>query len=150
MVVAIGLMLALYTLVTQSLFRGTHSATLAETADQLVRDAREAQFKAMQGTSPDGTLLDYSIRFEADRYTVFPGSVYSAGNANNQVVLLPPTMTISTISMGSGMWTFARSSGDIRSYVAGAESVTVSDTGSGKTETITVNARGIPTIVISP
>ena len=138
-VLVVGIILAsLFLLATQSLFGGYRSATLAETANQLVRDLRETQIRVMQGS-----LLDRSIRFEADRYIIYPGVVYDSGNSENQLIVLPPTMQFTSIGIPDSALTFARASGDIRAFVPGADSVVLTETSLGTAVTFQVNRRGV-------
>src|SRR3989344_947940 len=135
--------MVLYTLTTQSLFRGQRSTSLTEVSGQLVRDVRESQIRAMQGkTSSGGGLVDHSIRFEADRYILYPGLVYESGNPENQIVTLPPTMQFASINIPDQTATFGRGSGDVRNHVSGSDTITISDGAIGKTENIRINRRG--------
>ena len=144
-VMVAGILVAtLFLLATPSLFRGHRGATLTETANQLVRDLRETQIRVMQGETPSGgALLDRSIRFEEDRYIVYPGVVFDSGNPENQTVVLPPTMRFTSIGVPGNTLTFARSSGDIRSFVPGADSVGLTETALGTAVTFRVNSRGV-------
>lgn len=138
-VLVAGIMVAiLFLLATQSLFGGQRSASLAETASQLVRDLRETQIRVMQGS-----LLDRSVRFEQDRYVIYPGVVYDSGNPENQAVVLPPSMQFTTIGVPDNTLTFARASGDIRSFTPGADSVVLTETALGTAVTFQVNSRGV-------
>lgn len=134
-----GIMVAtLFLVATQSLFGGQRSASLSETAGQLIRDLRETQIRVMQGTT-----LDRSIRFETDRYIIYPGVVYDSGNPENQVVMLPSSMQFTSIGAPDSTLTFARGSGDIRSFVPGSDSVVLTESALGSTVTFQVNSRGI-------
>lgn len=134
----------LYLITTQSLFRGHRTTTLTEATSQLVRDLRETQMRAIEGkTTIAGGVVDHSIRFEVDRYIRYPGTVYDSGNPENQVVMLPSTMQLVSISVVDGVVTFARSSGDVRNWTNGSDSVTLSDTGIGKNDVISINKHGV-------
>ena len=143
-VIVMGMMSILYMLSTQSLFRGIRSATLSEVTNQLHRDMRELQFRAMQGkASQSGATVDYSIRFESDRYIFYPGSVYVSENTENRVVPLDSSMQFTDISIPNQTIIFARLSGDIRNFTSGFDSVTLSDTSLQESIRIRVNERGV-------
>lgn len=143
-VVVVGLMLFTLGFITQTLFRGQQRTSFTETVNLLVRDMRQQQISVMQGdTFNDHVLSDYSIRFESDRYILFPGSVYVSTNANNRVVPLEPTMKFTSITFPGAILTFARGSGDVRSYNAAANSVTVTDSDTNSQKIISVNEHGV-------
>lgn len=144
-VLVVGFFVAvLYTIATASLFRGQRSTNVSEVSRQLVQDLREAQIQAMTGkTSSSGALLDRSVRFETDRYILYPGLVYDSGNSENRVVTIPTTMQFTAISVSGNTVTFARGGGDVRDFVAGQDSVTLSDTAIGKSDRFLVNRRGV-------
>ena len=146
-VVVVGLMLFTLGFITQTLFRGQRRTSFTEAADLLVRDMREQQISVMQGdTFNDHVLSDYSIRFESDRYILFPGSVYLNTNPNNRIVLLEPTTRFSSITFPGGILTFARGSGDVRSYTASTSSVTVTDNDTNSQKIISVNEHGVVSV----
>lgn len=143
-ILSVSLMLFMLGFITQTLFRGQQQTSFTETAELLVRDMREQQIMVMQGdTFNDHVLSDYSIRFENDRYILFPGSVYVSTNPNNRVVLLEPTMRFSSITFPGSTLTFARGSGDIRSYTATTNSVTLTDSDTNSQKIISVNEHGV-------
>ncbi len=142
--VVVGLMLLLLGIATQTLFSGQQRTSFTESVNQLVRDLRQQQIKVMQGaTEGDGVLSDYSVRFESDRYILFPGSVYVAGNPKNQVVLLEPTVRFSVIDVPGTVITFARGSGEVRSYDGNSNSVVMSQTDTGSAVTVQFNRYGV-------
>lgn len=146
-VIVMGLMLILMAFVTQTLFRGQQRTSLTETVNLMVRDMRQQQLSVMQGdTFGDGVLADYSIRFETDRYILFPGSVYVSSNPNNRVVLYPPTIRSSSITFPGNILTFARGSGDVRSYSATTNSVTLFESDTNTTKVIQVNEHGVVSV----
>lgn len=147
-VLVVGFFIAvLYTIATASLFRGQRSTNVSEVSRLLVQDLRDAQMQAMTGkTSSTGALLDRSVRFEADRYILYPGLVYDSGNSENRVEMLPATMQFTAISVTGDTVTFARGSGDVRSFVLGEDSVELSDTAIGKSDRFLVNRRGVVSV----
>ena len=143
-VIAGALMSAMFLLSTQSLFHGKRSASLDQTASGVVMDLREQQIRAMQGTVPSpGSVVDYSARFESDRYILYPGSVYDSTNTQNKVMLLDPSMQFTGITFPGNTVTFARGSGVVRGYIPGSNTVVLTETGLGKASTLEINEAGV-------
>lgn len=142
-VIVMGIMSVMYMLSTQSLFRGIRSATLNEITNQLDRDLRELQIRAMQGQTAQGAIVDYSIRFESDRYILYPGSVYVDGNAQNQIIMLDPSMQFTSIGVPNQTITFGRGSGDIRNFVSGSDFVLLTDTSIQESSRVRLNEHGV-------
>jgi len=132
-------------LITLSLFRGQQRTSITVTRDTIISDLRRTQLQAMQGeTESPGSYLDYSIRFEQGRYIMFPGVVYDAGNAANQVVVLDSILSFSSVDLPFSTVTFARLSGDVRDFDSVLNHVTLANTQTGNSYRVTFNERGVP------
>lgn len=144
-VIVVGMIIStMFVLATQSLFSGSRSASLDQQSAGLIRDVREQQIRAMQGSVvTPGSVVDYSIRFEQDRYILYPGVVYDNGNIQNQVVMLDPTMQFSVIGVPDQTITFARGSGEVRGFSSGSDTVVLTDTGLGSAVDLRINAAGV-------
>lgn len=144
-VVIVGAIMGMmFILSTQSLFGGIRSATLDQVSASVVRDMNTQQTRAMQGlVSPTGSVVDYSVRFEHDRYIVYPGSVYDASNTLNQTELLEPSMRFTVIGVPDQSVTYARGNGSVRGYIDGADYVILSDTETGSSVTLRINSAGV-------
>lgn len=143
-VITVGVATILMTIVTLSLFQSRASASLDTTADQLMSDVRQQQMAAMFGaTSSAGVYDDYSIRFDSSSYTLFPGDIYTSTNSANYVVPLDGALRFSATTFPSGVLTFSRLSGDVRTYQVGHDTVTLSDTQTNNTRVFQLNRRGI-------
>lgn len=143
-VIAGAIMSMMFLLSTQSLFGGIRSASLDQAASGVVREMNTQQAKAMQGLkTPSGSVVDYSIRFEQDRYIVYPGAVYDAGSDLNHVTLLEPTMQFVAVAVPGQAITYARGMGNVRGFVDGADYVVLSDLDTGNSVTIRVNEAGV-------
>ena len=131
-------------LVTLDLFGSQQHTSLTAARDAFVRDIRLVQSMAMNGsTATPATLVDYSVRFEPTRYIYFPGSIYVNGDPHNTVVPLDSILQITNVTVSGSQITFARLSGDVRSYVSGKDSVTLTNTQTGQQYIIQLNARGV-------
>jgi prepilin-type N-terminal cleavage/methylation domain-containing protein len=126
-----------------TLFGSQQRASLESVASQMVSDIKAQQSLAMAGvTSQNGSLVDYSIRFDAHAYTWFPGLVYDANNAENTVIPLDAIISLSSITFPSSVLSFSRLSGDVVNFTNGNNSFKIVNTQTGDTYTITVNKRG--------
>ena len=132
-------------LVTLDLFRGQQRASLTVTKDVLVSDIRKQQRRAMEGmTSTPGVYLDYSVRFENQRYILYPGIVYDEANVANDVVVLDPILQFEPIDVVGNTITFSRISGEVRGYDDSNNQVTLKNTQTGNQFVIQMNALGVP------
>lgn len=148
-VVVLGLVFILMYWVSASLFRGQRVTSISEEALALERILRVTQMSVMQGKTPaGGSLVDYSVRFENDRYIVFPGVVYDSGNSLNTVYMLPETMRFSGIGFPGQILTFARISGQVRDYSSGFDSVMLTDDSIAKSISVSVNSAGVVFITV--
>lgn len=108
------------------------SSQLDNTTHELVQTLRRAQMQAM--ASQGGT--DYGIALASDRFTLFRGASYSTSDPFNELIVIPPTLSISS-GLGNTI-TFSV----VRGAPSSTGSITV-QTNNGKTRTITINPRGV-------
>lgn len=131
--------------VTLNLFQGQQRASLTVTRDLLISDIRKQQHRAMVGmTSTPGVYLDYSIRFEAQRYILYPGIVYDSNNVANEVTMLDPVLQFDPIDVSGGTVTFSRVSGEVRGYDENNRSITLKNIQTGSQYVISFNTLGVP------
>ena len=130
-------------LVGVTLIHPQTSASLNATVDALLVDIKNQQTKAMSGDS-EGTAAAaaYGIYFQTNNYTLFRGDTYPPGDPDNFLVETDP-VTIST-TLPSSQLDFQKLSGEPVGYVAGSNTITVSNAGESKT--ITINRLGALTV----
>ena len=132
-------------LVTLNVFRGQQRASLTVTRDMLVSDLRKQQLRAMEGvTAEPGVYLDYSVRFESNKYVLYPGVVYDEENSANEMVTLDPVLQLDPTRLSGGTITFSRLSGEIRAYDADNSMIVLRNTQTGNHYTIQMNSLGVP------
>lgn len=132
-------------LVTLNVFRGQQRASLTVSRDALVSDIRKQQHRAMEGsTSAPGLYLDYSIRFEQNRYILFPGVVFDENNGANEVIGLDPILAFDPAGIPGGVITFARLSGEVRDYDPNMDRITLANTQTNDAYVIRFNKYGVP------
>ncbi len=145
LLVIMGVIGILARLVTLDLFRGQQRASLTVTKDVLISDIRKQQHRAMEGvTSTPGVYLDYSVRFENQRYILYPGVVYDSENLANEIVPLEPILRFDPIDIPESTITFSRLSGEIRGFDDINNRVTVKNIQTGNQFVIQMNALGVP------
>ncbi len=134
LLVSIGILTILFALTTINITRLPSSASQSSSYDRLISDLRGQQTKAMAGFNPATgatTGSAFGVYFDAttNSYTLFTGSNYSAGDANNFKVDLDPNLTFTNITFPSSQVVFAAGSGDT---VSGGASITNTLTGDVK------------------
>lgn len=131
-------------LIGPNLFRSHQRATLSTAKTVLVSDVRAQQLLAMQGhVKQAGVYIDYSVRFESDRYILYPGSVYDSQSADNRIIMLEGPLRFANITFAASTLSFARLSGEVRNYDSNANSVTLTNTQTAQSYVISVNPYGV-------
>jgi prepilin-type N-terminal cleavage/methylation domain-containing protein len=62
----------------------------------------EALVRAQSSSAGQRQRGRYSVRFETDRFTLFPGDAYHVNHPENEVALMPSTVTMSWLLNGGG------------------------------------------------
>ncbi|MDE2001436.1 MAG: prepilin-type N-terminal cleavage/methylation domain-containing protein [Patescibacteria group bacterium] len=129
--------------ITATLIRPQTQTDLAGETDKVIADIRGQQISAMDGlTSGTSDPVSYGIYFASTGYTLFRGSAYVPGAADNFAVSLPSSVQFTNITLPSSAIVFTRLTGDVSGYAAGSDSVTLQDTVSNATTTVTINRFG--------
>jgi len=132
-------------IVTFNLYRSHQRAGRTVTRNTLLSDMRLQQMRAISGeVAQEGEHDDYSLYFEEDGYTLFPGSVYESSNPDNRKVTLNSVFMFSDVTFPSDTLTFERISGQVQNYASESDSVTVTNRQTGESFTVWVNAYGVP------
>lgn len=128
--------------ITINLLKPQTTASTAASATTLVSDLKEQQTKAMAGDSEGtATAQAHGIYFEPTHYTLFRGTVFSAGDPANFTINLETGLSLST-TLPQQQIVFTTRSGEVANYTAGADTVTLNHTQSGEQKTITINRYG--------
>jgi type II secretory pathway pseudopilin PulG len=142
MVVA-GIFIILTGLISINFIRPQTRANVDSTVAALMSDLRNQQTRAMIGDATNQlSAQSYGIHFEGITYTLFQGTTYTAGAANNVVVRLQ-NLTV-TSNLPNNQIIFSRMSGDVTGYSSSQNTMTVSS--GGEQKVISVNQYGTPTI----
>ena len=149
LVIVMAIVALLTGLTTINFIKPQTSATTQSAINTLIADIKEQQIKAMAGDSEDSTgatpAQPHGIYLEANKYTLFRGASYNPSEPNNFAVNLETGLTLST-TFPSSQLVFTKRSGEITSYSAGSDTITVTNSQSGEQKTITINRYGAITI----
>ncbi len=109
---------------------------LQTSAWTLIDDLRRAQAQSMAAH----TNSAWGVHLQMDRQVFFRGAVYNVSDPDNIVTILPATITIFgfTLNGGGSDVRFSKVRGDTSDY----GTITLQDSSSNETITITINAAG--------
>ncbi len=143
LVVVLGIFSTLIAMTTITLLRPLSSAHLESVYQVLLSDINRQREKAMfLESGGDTTASNHGVYFNSDSYVLFRGSSYSAGDPLNQVTSLPSNITISNITLPSSSLVFSKGSGEIVSFSAVANSLSVSAQNTTISQQIVLNRYG--------
>jgi len=146
--VIMGMMAILVGFATINLIGAQRKASLTQTVDTLTADLRGQQTKAMTGQIKNGSVpAGYGIYFETNRYVLFSGSSYNAGDSSNASVPLTPPITVSAVTFPNSRILFATKSGELNGFISGSNTVTLKEGTSGQTKTIHLNQYGVVNLI---
>jgi len=139
----IGLAALMVAVISGSLLRLPTQADLEAEVQKVIADIKNQQLKSMVGeTSGTEDAISYGIKFDMNSYTIFRGTGFTIGNTSNFTVSFPSSIQISSNTFPSGEIVFRRISGEVIGLVAGQDSITLQNTISSATSTITINRYG--------
>ena len=143
LLLTLGIIALLSTFTTVALIRPQIKASVDTTATTLVADVKQQQLKAMVGDSEDlASSQTFGIYFEGNRYTLFRGSTYVAGDPNNFIVNLDTNINITDITFLGNTLVFNKRSGEVAGFLPGQNSLVVKSTISSEQKTVTINRYG--------
>lgn len=144
-VMVVAIMLILFQIAYVNLIGFQQNASVRASMRTFLSDMRQQQLRAMMGdTGGTGVITDYGIYLQTTKYTIYTGTTYTAGVATNFPVNLASNIRISVNTFTNSSIVFAKGSGDL-STSKSEETLTFSDTNSGKASTVHVNRLGVIT-----
>jgi prepilin-type N-terminal cleavage/methylation domain-containing protein len=142
LLLVMGLFAVLSGFVVVNMLRPQIGAEVDTTISVLASDIKAQQIKAMVGdTDGEISAQPHGIYFQSDRYILFSGASYSAGDPTNFEVLLRAGSTFGTISFSSSQLIFSSTDGLVSGFVGGSNSVVLNHD-AGAQQTLTVNRYG--------
>lgn len=137
-----GIIVLLFTISTISLLNIRVSSSSSASTDVLISDIKAQQIKALAGdTEGRGTPDNYGVKIQNNIYTLFHGTSYSASDNTNFDVPVESGYQLSTTFPNTTIL-FSSKSGEIANFVPGQNSVTLTNTSTGRTKTIQLNKYG--------
>ncbi|EKD64583.1 MAG: hypothetical protein ACD_50C00342G0003 [uncultured bacterium] len=147
LLLVMGILTILFGFITINLLNFRQKSVLNTTVDTVVSDLKSQQNKAMVGdTQGSGTISDYGVYFESDRYILFRGSSYNPLEPSNFSIDLDPSHTFSDIDVPSSSIIFEKGSGQMTGWTAATDTVTLTDSTNGNQKIIQINIYGAITI----
>ena len=147
LLIVMGIMAILLGFITPNLLHFRQRSVINTTVDTLVSDLKSQQNKAMVGdTEGSGTISNYGAHFESNRYTLFRGSSYSAGDPSNFDINLDPSLSFSSITVPDSSINFEKGSGGVNGWAGGSDTVTLTDSTNGDQKIIQINRYGAITV----
>jgi prepilin-type N-terminal cleavage/methylation domain-containing protein len=141
LIVVMAILLSLFTLVSQGTLGSERKVAVVAIRSTVLSDIRQQQLKAMVGdTDSQPASSDFGVHLAGDRYVLFKGTAYNAGDPNNFSVLLDPNIVITSTFAGDNL-IFSQGSGNLPA--AGA--ITLSSTLDARTVILNFNAFGVVT-----
>lgn len=118
--------------------------TLRSTAGTvLISDIRNQQIKAMVGDTEGRPEPDnYGVKFLVDEYILFHGNNFSPTDPDNYSIPLPDAHSMVS-TFPNDLILFASDSGELVGFVDGSNTVTITNTPSATSDTITLNEYGV-------
>jgi len=146
MVLVMAISATLLTLTSLSLLN-VRAKTFVDTSEErLLSDIKYQQLSAMNGASGGtGDSLAYGINFESQQYTLFQGDTFDPSDPLNFTVNLDSGTSLSSITFPGSQIIFEKGSGEIRGFVDGQNTLTISDSTGTNSANITINKLGVMT-----
>lgn len=147
LLIVMGLFVTLSVMVGVNIMKPQAAASLDGATDVLVADLRSQQAKAIAGEAVSGSApVAQGMRFvdNASAYTQFKGTSYNAGDTDNFTFTLDGPVVLTT-TFPSDVVVFNQRSGEVAGWTGGQNTITVRNTSSNETKTITLNRYGVPT-----
>ena len=142
-ILVMGFSAILISFITASLIRPETQTDLDGEILKVMTDLKSQQLKAMAGvTNATDDPVSYGINFATTSYVLFRGSSYNPADALNFTVSFPSSIQLSAIGFSSGTVIFSRLTGLVSGYAAGQDYITMQNTISSATGTVTINRFG--------
>lgn len=141
-VVVMAVTLILLSFASINLFNLPSTSSMDAIVTTLTGDIKTQQIKAMVGdTEGRGVPDTYGIYFTSGEYTLFHGATYTSTSPDNFLSSLPSGYSIAT-AFPSSTLVFNKGSGEIAGFSSTQNSITVTDTKSGKQKIMLLNKYG--------
>ncbi len=142
LMLVIGILALLFGIGFVSLSNIQIVTTNSSSASVLVSDLKTQQIKAMVGdTEGRGVPDNYGIKILSNQYVMFHGNAYNPSDTANFSVPIPNSYVLTSTFPNSTVL-FASDSGELVNFTVGSNAVVLTNTPTGKKETIILNKYG--------
>ena len=146
LILVLGIILTLFSFIGVNLFRAQRKVSLDSAVQTLVTDIRSQQNKAMIGAADGRSTSDnYGIYFTASQYTLFHGLAYNPTDPANYTVSLDTNISLSSINLQNNTLVFLQQSGEVSTFSAVKNTITIKNQAGTEQETVTINRYGVIT-----
>jgi len=143
-VLVVSIILILFGVVSINLSRSQRITSLSGNLQTLISDLKAQQIKAMSGATDGRAIADnYGIYFSATKYTLFHGFVYNPTDPSNYDVSLDDNINFSSIGFKNNTLVFLQETGEVSTYSAIANTITIKNIAGTEQKTMTINNYGV-------
>jgi len=119
-------------------------ANLNSFTEVLKAEIRQQQLAAMSGEKDvSDSAVNYGVLFSEDQYTLFAGTTYDPVPVDSYTTQAPEALGIST-DFANNAVIFEKGSGEVQNFDSDNRTITITDSLSKQSKTITLNKYGIP------
>lgn len=139
LLVVVAIIAVLFVLSTVNLGHAQTTASVTSATNTMISDLRNQQILAMEGdVGSTSSQQPHGLYIQSTSYTLFADASYSSSDPSNYTVSTSP-VTLST-TFPSNQVVFNVGDGSVNNYTSGDNTITLS--GSGSSQTITINRFG--------
>ena len=143
LIVVIGIITTIFAFSVANLSNTQQRTYLSSNITTIISDIKQQQLKAMNGdTDGSGTISDYGIYFETNKYTIFRGTTYSASDVRNYTISLESNIQFKDVTFPSSQLVFQKGSGEVNGYTTNTDTFTLWNTITQEEKIITINRYG--------
>ncbi|MDE2588975.1 MAG: hypothetical protein KGL95_04850, partial [Patescibacteria group bacterium] len=145
-VLVVTITLILFGIMSVNLFHSQTSTNLDTVLQSFISDLKSQQIKAMVGATDGRSSTDnYGIYFTPTGYTLFHGLVYNPTDPANYSVKLDNNVSFIDVEFQNYTLVFLEQSGEVSTYSATQNFVTIKNNAGAEQKTITINRYGVIT-----
>jgi len=137
-----AILLVLYAILSINISQTPQHSSLTTQMTTLVSDIKNQQLKALTGHTSEGVSSAYGIYYSEISYTLFAGTSYSPSSPSNHLINLNDNLTFNNINLPQQTVVFSALTGEVTNYDSGQNTLSLSNTITNDTQTLTLNAWG--------
>ncbi len=139
--IVLAVAITIMSFISINLFKAKSSTSESSSSSTLVTDLNQQRLKAMTGTTRD-TSSSYGVFFDDQEYVLFKGMVYDPNSPTNYTVELGDGIEFINGTFPNNIVVFNHVSGDVATFSAGFNTITLNNTQANSSTTLTINRLG--------